>query len=96
LLAYSNPPSPSTSALLKLQNKWRSRQLLAILNIIQQGIIRDWTENDNVLNGIKNGIDDYLYDVIRDQYHIDLTPKEKDGIISQSIQLAKNRRTFLQ
>jgi type I restriction enzyme R subunit len=38
-----------------------------------------------------NDIDDYLYDVIRDEHNILLDRDEMDEIIQESLQLAKRR-----
>lgn len=64
---------------------------IAICNLIKQQIIRDWTSNDDVQRRMMNDIDDYLYDVVRDEFNIQLTPAEMDDIIQQSLQLARHR-----
>ena len=68
----------------------------AILNLIQHRAVRNWLDNDNIQKDMQNAIDDYLYEVIRDGYQIDLTPNEMDEILVKSLQLAKNRPNIVQ
>mgnify|MGYP001792507621 FL=1 len=68
----------------------------SILDIIQQRIIRDWRDNDDIKNDMRNTIDDYLYDVIIDQHQVDLSAPEMDQILNESIRLAENRLSFHQ
>jgi type I restriction enzyme, R subunit len=42
-----------------------------------------------------NDVDDYLYDVLRDRYRIDLQPQEMDDMIAKSLQLAKHRHQLM-
>jgi type I restriction enzyme, R subunit len=67
----------------------------AILAIIRGRIIVDWINNDDVQKDIMNDVDDYLYDVLRDQYRIDLQPQEMDDMIAKSLQLAKHRHQLV-
>ncbi len=64
---------------------------LAILDIIQQNLIVDWVNNEEIKKDMMNAIDDYLYDVICHEHHIDLTPEQMDAIIEQSFKLADRR-----
>ena len=64
---------------------------LAVCDIIESQIIRDWIMNEDVQNRMMNSIDDYLYDVVRDEHGIEFTPDEMDDIIQQSLQLARYR-----
>ena len=68
----------------------------SILDIILQRIIRDWRDNDDIKNDMRNTIDDYLYDVIIDQHQVDLSAPEMDQILNESIRLAENRLSFHQ
>lgn len=63
----------------------------AILAILRNRIIVDWINNDEVQKDIMNDIDDYLYDVLRGQYRINLQTQEMDDMIAKSLQLAKHR-----
>lgn len=64
---------------------------LAIYNIIDKRIIVDWVNNEDVQKDIMNHIDDYLYDVMRDEHNIQLESNEMDEIIQQCLHLAKHR-----
>ncbi len=64
---------------------------IAISNIVQSQAIVDWINNNDVQKKIMNSIDDYLYDVVRDEYDIHLSQDEMDEIIRQSLQLARYR-----
>ncbi len=64
---------------------------VAIHNLVQNRIIVDWVNNDDVQNGMMNDIDDYLYDVMRDEHNIHLTQSEMNDLIEQSLRLARNR-----
>ena len=61
---------------------------LAINEIICRHVIRDWISNRDVINQMKNDIDDFLYDLKAD---ITLTTDQMDDIINESISIAKRR-----
>ncbi|GHO49176.1 type I restriction endonuclease subunit R [Ktedonospora formicarum] len=52
--------------------------------------IRDWVNNNDVKNGMKTDIEDYLYD-IESHYGLALTGIEKDLIMEQAVEVAKQR-----
>ncbi|MFB2772593.1 type I restriction endonuclease subunit R [Pelatocladus sp. BLCC-F211] len=64
---------------------------LAIYNIIDNHVIVDWINNENIQRNMMNDIDDYLYDVLRDQHGIHFDQDEMDKIIQESLQLARRR-----
>lgn len=65
---------------------------IAIYNIIKNyTIIVDWINNENIQKDMMNDIDDYLYDVVRDEHGIYLDQDEMDEIIQESLQLARRR-----
>ncbi|MBW4647874.1 MAG: type I restriction endonuclease subunit R [Kastovskya adunca ATA6-11-RM4] len=64
---------------------------IAICDIIRGQVIVDWVNNEDVQKDMMNHIDDYLYDVVRDQHGIQLSHDEMDEIIQQSLQLARRR-----
>ncbi|MBV6626900.1 MAG: type I restriction endonuclease subunit R [Rivularia sp. (in: Bacteria)] len=66
---------------------------LAFYNIIDNHVIVDWINNENIQRNMMNDIDDYLYDVLRDQYNIHFHQDEMDEIIQKSLQLARHRMT---
>ncbi|MBD2302217.1 type I restriction endonuclease subunit R [Nostoc sp. FACHB-190] len=64
---------------------------IAIYNIIDKRTIVDWINNENVQKNMMNDIDDYLYDVIRDEHDIDIDHEQMDTIIQESLQIARRR-----
>jgi type I restriction enzyme R subunit len=66
---------------------------LAFYNIIDNHVIVDWINNENIQRNMMNDIDDYLYDVLRDQHDIHFHQDEMDKIIQESLQLARHRMT---
>lgn len=61
---------------------------LDIEGIIAKCKIRDWARNQDVINGMQNDIDDYLF-AIRDDKGIALTVDAVDGIMEQCIGVAR-------
>jgi type I restriction enzyme R subunit len=66
---------------------------LAFYNIIDNHVIVDWINNENIQRNMMNDIDDYLYDVLRDQHDIHFHQDDMDKIIQESLQLARHRMT---
>ena len=64
---------------------------LAITDIIQKNLIVDWVNNEEIKKDMMNAIDDYLYDVVCHEHHIELSPEQMDLIIEESIKLANKR-----
>ncbi len=58
-----------------------ARAAIAICDIIRGQVIVDWVNNEDVQKDMMNQIDDYLYDVVRDQHGIQLSHDEMDEII---------------
>ena len=67
----------------------------AILDLIKAERITDWHKNKDVQKNMEDVIDDYLYDVIRDDYGITFSLTEQDEIIEACLQLAKNRPSLV-
>lgn len=49
----------------------------------------DWMHNEDINKQMMNVIDDYLYDVLRDQKGVQLTQDEMDNIIQQTLLLTR-------
>ena len=64
---------------------------LAITDIIGQNAIVDWANNEEIKKDMMNAIDDYLYDVICDPHHLELSPEKMDEIIESAIRLGIKR-----
>lgn len=64
--------------------------VLEILGIIKSEAIVDWYKNADVKRKMMNVIDDYLYDVVRNQKNIKLSHDEMKAVIDMVMQLAEN------
>jgi len=64
--------------------------VLDIFNLIKQGAIVDWYKNLDAKRQITNKIDDYLYDVVKNEKKIDLSDDDMKLIISSVLSLAEN------
>ena len=64
--------------------------VLDILRIIKGEAIVDWHKNADVKRKMMNAIDDYLYDVVKNQKNIDLSSDELKAVITTTMQLAEN------
>jgi len=60
--------------------------------IIEDHKIRDWVDNPDVLNAMRNAIEDYLYQV-EAEHNIRFTAPELDEFIEQVIEIARKRST---
>ena len=63
--------------------------ILGILAIINQESIVDWYKNRDVKRRMMNKIDDYVYDVVRGQYEIDIDSGKARQLIEKAIELAE-------
>jgi type I restriction enzyme R subunit len=68
-----------------------TKSALAFCAIFQDRIIVDWQRNEDIQKLIMNDLDDYLYDVVRDQYNIKLNQEDMNLIIESALELAKHR-----
>ena len=64
---------------------------LAIIEIIKEHHIVDVWRNDVAQNNMRNAVDDYFFDVLRDQKQIDLPFEKLDDIDEQIMSLARAR-----
>lgn len=72
-----------------LLNDIAEKTALAIKNSIEKNWKVDFWNDDDAQNAVKNEIDDFLYDSIRDAHGIDLSTKQMDEIIHSTIKVAK-------
>jgi type I restriction enzyme R subunit len=63
----------------------------AMLDIIQQRRVVNWTQREDIQNEMRNDLDDYLFDVMRDQKGLPLTPAIMDDIIDRTLSIARAR-----
>lgn len=66
----------------------------AFIDIMKRHMKVNFWNDDNEIKAAMNDIDDYLYDVVKGQYHIDLTIEQMDEIIDKSMRLAKSRLQY--
>lgn len=64
---------------------------LALISIIKTHHIVDVWANDDAKNKMKNAIDDYFFDIVRDQKGFALTVEQLDQLQSQIMKLAEAR-----
>lgn len=77
---YSNDTSKQLSIELGLN----------IDTIIKSNIVVDWKVKQDIINKMKQEIDDMIYD-LQDKYDIQIESKELNALIEKSIEIAKNR-----
>jgi type I restriction enzyme R subunit len=66
--------------------------IAAQVETIIEGLkIRDWVDNDDVHNEMRNAIEDYLYDEIEPAQNIRFSNLELDEIIEQVVDIARKR-----
>ena len=63
----------------------------AIKTILEEHWKVNFWHDADVQNKVKNGIDDFLYDDLEQEFRITLAPKQKDEIIESAMQIARNR-----
>ena len=64
---------------------------LAVMDIIHDRHIVDVWGNETAQNDMRNAIDDYFYDVLRDERGIELTEAQMDDLTAQVLSLAQAR-----
>jgi type I restriction enzyme R subunit len=64
--------------------------VLGIFNLVKQGAIVDWYKNLDAKRQIINKVDDYLYDVVKNEKKINLSDDDTKLIISSVLSLAEN------
>ncbi|MDE2795226.1 MAG: HsdR family type I site-specific deoxyribonuclease [Gemmatimonadota bacterium] len=64
---------------------------LAVMEIIHKRHIVDVWSNETAQNDMRNAIDDYFYDVLRDEKGIELTEAQMDDLLAQIMRLAQAR-----
>ena len=64
---------------------------LAVMDIIHEHHIVDVWSNETAQNDMRNAIDDYFYDVLRDEKGINLTEAQMDELQTQILRLSQRR-----
>jgi len=63
--------------------------VMDIFSLIKQKAIVDWYKNSDVKRRIANGIDDYLYDVVKGQKGVDISSEDMKKIVADVMSLAE-------
>ena len=64
---------------------------LSVMGIVHERLIVDVWSNETAQNDMRNAIDDYFYDVLRDEKGIELTEAQMDDLLAQIMRLAEAR-----
>ncbi len=64
----------------------------AVQSALEKNWKVDFWHDSDAQKAVKNEIADFLYDVVGAEYGIDLSPEQKDAIISQTLKIAKSWR----
>ena len=64
---------------------------LAVMGIVHERHIVDVWSNETAQNDMRNAIDDYFYDVLRDEMGIELTEARMDDLLARIMRLAEAR-----
>ena len=64
---------------------------LAVMDIIHEHHIVDVWSNETAQNDMRNAIDDYFFDVLRDEKGIELSEAQMDDLLTQVLRLAQRR-----
>ena len=62
-----------------------------MLGIISRRRVVSWTQRDDIQNEMRNDLDDFLFDVMRDGKGHPLTPDSMDEIIDRILGIARAR-----
>ncbi len=62
-----------------------------MLDIIARRRVVNWAQRDDIQNEMRNDLDDYLFDVMRDEKGHPLTPDLMDEIIDRILSIARAR-----
>jgi type I restriction enzyme, R subunit len=62
-----------------------------MLDRIEQRRVVNWAQRDDIQNEMRNDLDDYLFDVVRDEKGYALTPAVMDDIIDRLLSIARAR-----
>ena len=63
-------------------------QMVAIVKELR---VVNWAENVDVQNAMRNRMDDYFFDIIRDEHGIEVAPEQIDAIVDSVLKVARAR-----
>lgn len=64
---------------------------LVLVAIVKELRVVNWTENPDVQNAMRNRMDDYFFDVVRDQHALQLPTDEIDALVDGVLKIARAR-----
>lgn len=62
-----------------------------IVDIVHSHRRVDWSGNPDVENAIKNDVDDYVFDVLRGEHNLQLSPEAIDALIDRLLMIARRQ-----
>lgn len=66
-----------------------------LVDAVKKEAIVDWQKNADVKRRMMNAIDDYLYDTVKNEMKIDLSPEQTKEVIAKAMKLAENNYQIL-
>ena len=75
---------------LNVDEKQFGSIVIRIYEVVNEKAVVDWWKNVEHKRRMREAIDDYLYDVVRMEMGIDITPVKMDEIIDIVIDIAQN------
>ena len=63
----------------------------AFVRIIEAHRVVNWPQREDIQNDMRNDLDDYLFDVVRDEKGVALTEETIDEIVDRVIAIARAR-----
>lgn len=73
-----------------------SQVVLGLVEVLQAETIVDWYKNAEVRRIIANRLDDYLYDVVKLEFGIDVSPHQARNIVDATINLAEHNHELFE
>jgi len=64
---------------------------IAMVSIVRALKVVNWTENVDVQNAMRNQMDDYFFDVVRDEQGVAIEPVKLDAIVDAVMRVARAR-----
>jgi type I restriction enzyme R subunit len=62
-----------------------------LFEIIERHCVVNWVQREDIQNDMRNDIDDFLFDVVRDEMGVPLTVEEIDRIVDRVLGIARIR-----
>src|SRR3989338_2075132 len=72
-----------------IDDESKVRVVLGMVQIMKSEAIIDWQQNGEVQRIMMNKLDDFLYDVVKGEWKIELSPEQMKYLVDKAIDLAK-------